>query len=448
MTPTSLKIDAGLWAMCAAAMAFAAILVAPAVLSGGDLYWHITAGRWMIENQAVLRIDMFSYTFAGQPWETRDWLAELLLALSYVGAGWSGVVALCAAAVAGAAGLLAFHLRRRHSDGFTLVWLGLAIVAGAGAVRALPYLLALPWMIVWTAGLAGTRDGRPPMRLLPVMLVWANLSASFVIGLALVAVLAAEAVATAKDSRLEVLRAWMVFAGCSLVLGLITPTGIGGLAHAIRALTVIGPVETVWPLVVALPVASVLLPQRKMLLRAVFLASLFVLALTSISGRLFFAAAAPLLVFGPAKGEEPLPFRLRPLAALVVLIVAATGLRLFVPVVRHDDATTPGAALAQVPATLRRQAVLNETGFGGFLIFHDVKPFIDSRPLYTSSFRARAAALADPGLLTATLRRYHIRWTILSPANPAAAAMDGIAGWHRLYKDQWAVVHVKNDVHS
>jgi len=426
-------------------MAFAAILAAPAVLSGGDLYWHIAAGRWMLENQAVLRIDMFSYTFAGQPWETRDWLAEVLLALSYVGAGWGGVVALSATVAAGAAGLLAFHLRRRHSDGFALIWLVLAVVAGAGAVRALPYLLALPCLIVWTAGLAGARDGRPSLRLLPVMLIWANLSASFVIGLVLVAVLAAEAVAAAKTSRLEVLRSWMVFAGFSLVLGLITPTGIEGLAHALRALTVIGPVASVWPLLVALPAASVLLPQRKILFRVVFLAGLFGLALTSASGRLLFAAAAPLLAAGPVKRDEPLPFGLRPAVALIVVVIAATGLRLFIPVVRHDDSTTPGAAFAQIPVALRHQAVLNEAGFGGFLIFHDVKPFIDSRPLYAASFRARAAATADPQVLTATLRRYHIRWTILSPESRAAAAMDGIPGWHRLYKDQWAVVHVKND---
>jgi hypothetical protein len=427
-------------------MVFAAILAAPAVLSGGDLYWHIAAGRWMIENQAVLRIDTFSYTVAGQAWETRDWLAELLLALSYVGAGWSGIVALSAAAAAGAAGLLAFALRRGCSDGLTAIWLGLAFVAGAGAVRALPYLIALPCMVAWLGWLVRARaqERSPPLGLLPVMLLWANLSASFVIGLGLVFALAAEAVVMAQGSRLRALRAWGLFAACSLGLSLVTPTGAPGLVHAVRALMAPAPIDSVWPLLVALPAASVLLPQRKMLLRVVFLAGLFVLALTSALGRLFFAAAAPLLAIGPTKGEEPLPFRLRPLAALVILVIAATGLRLLVPVIRADDHASPGAALAHVPTPLRRQAVLNEVGFGGFLIFNDVKPFIDSRPLYSPSFRARAAGLADPNLLTNTLTRYHIRWTILSPANPAAAAMDGIAGWHRLYRDQWAVVHVKN----
>ena len=84
MTPSSPRIDAGLWALCAAAFAFAAVLMMPVVLAGDALYWHVTAGRWMIDNQAVLRINLFSYAFAGDPWQNLDWLSELMLALAFV----------------------------------------------------------------------------------------------------------------------------------------------------------------------------------------------------------------------------------------------------------------------------------------------------------------------------------------------------------------------------
>ena len=56
-----------------------------------------------------------------------------------------------------------------------------------------------------------------------------------------------------------------------------------------------------------------------------------------------------------------------------------------------------------------------------------------------------ACDAASNSEIVVPLQRYHMRWTILSPKNPTATAMDGLAGWHRLYKDQWAVVHVKND---
>ncbi len=442
MTPSSHRIDAGLWAILAAAAVFAAVLVVPRVLAGGDLYWHIAAGRWMIENQQVLRIDPFSSTFQGQPWETRDWLAEILFAAAYVGAGWGGVLALTAAAAAGGTGLLAFHLARGRRAVFTAIWLVLAVITAAGAVRALPFLLALPCLVAWTGGLLRADEKGPSLHLLPVMLVWANLSSSFVIGLALTAVLAAEAILAAKEHRLTVARGWAVFAGGSLILGLVTPTGVPGLAHAIRALATTGPVINVLPLLVALPAASVLLPRRW--LRFVFLAGLFVLALTSTMGCLFFAATAPLLGAG-AQADENLKQPWRPLAALVLLALIATAVRIVVPVERHDDAATPQTALAQVPATIKRQPVFNDAAFGGFLIFSDVRPFLDSRPLYFESFRNRYAAIAAPGLLASTLTRYHVRWTILAPDNPTVKLMDGMTGWHRLYADQWAVVHVRND---
>ena len=443
MTPSSHQIDAGLWAFLAAAAVFAAVLVAPRVLAGGDLYWHIAAGRWMIENQQVLRIDPFSSTFQGQPWETRDWLAEILFAAAYVGAGWGGILALAAAAAAGGAGLLAFHLARGRRAVFTAIWLALAIITATDAVKALPFLLALPCLVAWTGGLLRAGAKGPSLKLLPVMLIWANLSSSFVIGLTLTVMLAAEAIIGAKENRLTVARFWAVFAGCALVLGLITPAGAPGLAHAIRALGVTGPVISLLPLLIALPAASVLLPRPRMALRFVFLAGLFVLALTSAAGCLFFAAIAPLFCAGPQE-DEVLKLQGRPLTALVLLALIAAAVRIAVPVERHDDAATPQTALAQVPATIKRQPVFNDAAFGGFLIFSDVRPFLDSRPLYFESFRNRYAAIRTPGLLASTLTRYHVRWTILAPDNPAVKLMDGMTGWHRLYADQWAVVHVWN----
>jgi hypothetical protein len=158
---------------------------------------------------------------------------------------------------------------------------------------------------------------------------------------------------------------------------------------------------------------------------------------------LFFAVTAPLLGAGPQEDEE-LKLQGRPLTALILLALIAAAVRIAVPVERRDDAATPQTALAEVPATVKRQPVFNDAAFGGFLIFHDVRPFLDSRPLYFESFRNRYAAITAPGLLANTLTRYHIRWTILAPDNPAVKLMDGMTGWHRLYRDQWAVVHVKN----
>jgi hypothetical protein len=444
VTPSSLRIDAGLWGLLAAALAFAAVLMMPAVLTGGDLYWHIAAGRWMIDNQAILRINLFSYTAAGDPWANQDWLSELLLAGAYVGAGWSGILALTATVAALAAGFTGFFLARGRRAAIAGLWLALALVTGAGAVRALPFFLALPCLIVWTGVLARAGEKGPPLHLLPVMLIWANLSSSFILGLLITGVLALEAIAFTTKDRLTVARGWAVFAGCALLISLVTPTGVFGVAQALKALRPSGPIETVLPLLVALPAAAMLLPQRRMVVRVIFLAGLLALALTNGPVRLALAVTAPILAAGSFE-DEPFKLAWRPLVALILVIVAAAAFRIGVPLTRGDDAFSPQTALAHVPASLKRQSVLNERSFGGYLIFREVKPFIDSRSIYSAVFRRRYQQTADAGLLAKTLTRYHIRWTILMPANPAVKTMDAMAGWHRLYTDQWAVVHVQND---
>ena len=104
-------------------------------------------------------------------------------------------------------------------------------------------------------------------------------------------------------------------------------------------------------------------------------------------------------------------------------------------------------ALAHVPREVQGEHVLNDYSFGGYLIFAGVRPFVDPRAeLYGDAFLKRYAQIIapDPGVLRDLLRRYDIRWTILSRQSPVAGEMDALAGWHRLYADNVAVVHIRD----
>lgn len=453
MTPLTSRIDAGLVALCAAAFALCAVLVAPAILDDGDLYWHIAAGRWMIDNQAVLRIDPFSSTFAGHAWQTQDWLAEVVLALAYVGAGWSAVLALTAAVAALSAGLLAWFLSRRLKGAVLVVVLLLSLICSAGVLLATPFVLALPFALIWTAGLVNARGERrsPSFKLLVVMLVWANLSGSFLAGLILVVVLGAEAAFEERSAR--ALRDWSLFAGFAVIISMITPYGIEGLAHAVRHIRIPQNTEirTLVPLLIALPAVAIMVQHRAAIkpFRIAVLTVLLVFALQDGPFQLLFAVAAPLLLAAvAAAGHTGLPraMALKPAAVFVGLALLAIGIRLMIPTERLDGPATPGAVFDHVPATLARSAVLNDVAFGGYLIFHDVRPFIDNRSLYSQAFRDRYGQMTRPdgALLSATLTKHRIRWTIFSSGNPAVGAMDGLRGWHRLYADRWAVIHVRD----
>ena len=43
-----------------------------------DLFWHLSAGRFMFDHGAVPRADFLSWTMAGRPWFDFEWLAQLI----------------------------------------------------------------------------------------------------------------------------------------------------------------------------------------------------------------------------------------------------------------------------------------------------------------------------------------------------------------------------------
>ena len=460
-------LSARVLALGAATVAFAVVLFVPSVLNDGDTYWHIAAGRWMLDNQAVLRIDPFSYTFAGHPWQTHEWLAECAMALAYVGAGWNGVVLLFGVAAALTAGLLARHLSRWLGGLSLAVTLLLALACVAGSLLARPHLLALPLLEIWTAALIIARDERraPSWKLLPLMLLWANLHASFLIGLALILPFALEAIVEESTARGAALRHWGLFAAAALAMALITPYGADGLIFPFRLMAMPslmqvgewGPTDfrIFQPLALAIAAALYVLLSRGARIkpvRIVVLLALLYLAVIHVRHHMLIAIVGALILGEPlARALDAVPQIDRPLRRVIlgfaVIIAALAGLRLSLPFERMDGATTPATALAHVPAALTKMAVFNDYAFGGYLIFNDVRPFIDSRAeLYGDDFLSRYAALIHPdkAALETTLAKRHVRWTILAPDNPAVGALDTMSGWHRLYADRWAVVHIRD----
>lgn len=155
------------------------------LLLDGDTYWHIATGNRILQHVAVPHRDPFSFTVAGAPWVDHEWLGEVLMALAYDTAGWSGLVLLTALALASALGLLCRALGRwlPPLPSFLLTLLGYLTVLSTLLCR--PHMLALPLLVVWGAGLARARaESRAPrFALVALMALWANLHGSFLFGL-------------------------------------------------------------------------------------------------------------------------------------------------------------------------------------------------------------------------------------------------------------------------
>ncbi len=225
---------------------------------------------------------------------------------------------------------------------------------------------------------------------------------------------------------------------------------------AMPALAAIGewqatPLSLAQPIVPVVAAALYILVTRRVRLsppRMILLLALAGLAFAHARHQIVFAVAAPLLLgepLGRALGERgEADGAWRPaMAAALALLLALGGLRLAQPLVRGDSAVAPMTALAAVPETLRARPVLNDYAFGGYLVFSGVRPFIDSRAeLYGEAMLENYAALIepDPAALRGTIRRYGIRWSILSPASPIVAELDAMPEWRRLHADRFAVV--------
>src|SRR5512146_2744339 len=136
--------------VAACAAAFAVVMFSPDVFNDGDTYWHIAAGRWMLEHRQVLHRDVFSYTHSGQPWMTHEWFSEILMALAYGAAGWNGILVLFSVSAAATAGVTA-HETGRKLGGISLpITIALAFVIMMPSVLARPHLLALTPLVAWT----------------------------------------------------------------------------------------------------------------------------------------------------------------------------------------------------------------------------------------------------------------------------------------------------------
>lgn len=456
-------------AALAASLALAVVLFAPQVLNDGDTYWHIATGRWILDHGAVPKADVFSYTRAGAPWQAHEWLSEVAMALSWRAAGWSGVVVLFGIAAAATAGQMALRLGKSLNGLALVLTLIVALASTAPSLLARPHLLVLPVLVAWLAELLAARDENRPPRLVfaLLMLLWANLHGSYVFGFLLAAPFGLEALLAAKtEDRFKVLRGWGLFGVASLAVCLITPHGLAGLIFPFKLMTM----STLYGIVewqasdfsklgsfeIALLATLFVCLSRGVkipVLRLLLLLFLVHMALQHSRHLLILAMTAPLILaqpLGEALGQTAPPKTerdWRPLAAFVALAWVLCGARVILPLTRVDNLTTPMTALAHVPGRITAMPVLNDYGFGGYLIYRGVKPYIDGRAdMYGDDFDdAYFKMLApDPAALDKTLEVNQVAWTILPPNHPLAPLMAGRSGWTRTYSDRFAVVDVRD----
>jgi hypothetical protein len=444
------------------------------LLNDPDTYWHIAVGRLILDQHTLPDADPFSATMRGTHWIANEWLAELAYALAYRLGGWVAVAALAAAAAAAAFGQLARSLLARWQPVPATIAILAALVLTAPHIVARPHVLSLPLMVAWTAALIRAADGarRPSWWLVPLMTLWANLHGSFIFGLALTGLIAAEAIWLEPPSlRLRTAKGWIVFGLLALAAACLNPYGPEmilatfrtlGLGQALSIInewrpqdfTNLGAYE-----VIVLAAAGLALWRGVRLppFRILMLLGLLHLSLAHARQADLLGMLAPLFLARPLAEQFSalaanhhaaerrsrlwlsVPASLLAFAAIAALVAARGG-------VTPAAANTPANALTAT----KSGPILNSYEFGGYLDFVGVAPFLDGRTdLYGEAFMVRymrAVRLENLPDFLRLLDDYHIETTLLTPATPAVGLLDRLPAWRRVYADDVAVVHARRAV--
>jgi hypothetical protein len=442
-----------------------------------DTQWQITVGQWIVDHHAVPHTDVYSFTMRGAPWISTQWLAQVLYAQVYAWFGWTGPVALAAAASAATFALLARYLVRNLSESAALVFVAVAVALTAPHLLARPHVLALPIMVAWIGGLIVAADRRqaPSFWLLPLMALWANVHGGFVFGLVMIAPIALDAVIQAEANQRTALAArWAVFAALALAAGCCTPYGWESLL-ASRKILELGsalPLITEWhtadfttlrPFEICLLGAIGLALYRGITLpplRIVILLGLVHMALSQGRAAEILALLSPLVLAGPlarqiggAKASSthspsPAPWPVRGMVVAGVAIVLVTGTLSLAAMHRFAPNTvnSPVEAVTELKR-LNVERVFNDYDFGGYLIASGVAPFIDGRTeLYGEKFfvdHHNASELIQPDSLFRLLEEHQIQATLMRTQSGAAQLLDRIDGWQKVYSDEIATIHLR-----
>ncbi len=447
------------------------VLAGNHLLIDPDTMWQIAIGRWILDHGAVPHTDVYSFTMRGQPWISTQWLAQVAYAEVFALAGWAGPVALAAACIAATFALFTRFLAKRLSESTTLVFVAAALALTAPHLLARPHVLALPVMVAWAGGLvqAADRRGAPSFLLLPLMTLWANLHGGFVLGLALMAPIALDAVLNAEASRRKSLALhWAAFAVTGIAASCVTPYGWNSLLASQRILALgealplimewrpadfssLGPLEVCLLLGFGLALyRGISLPP----LRIVLLLGMLHMALSQMRSLETFALLVPLFLAGPlakqiGAADDAKP-RVSPprvlFAGLAIALLAGTAV--YASVVRFEPHTrgSPVAAVTELKK-LNFTRVFNDYDFGGYLIANGVAPFIDGRTeLYGEKFfvdHNSASGLMKPENLFRLLEEYDIEATLMRTQSAATKLLDHIDGWQKVYADDIATIHVR-----
>lgn len=454
------------------------------VLSDPDIWWHIRLGADVWANRALPVTDTYSHTFYGQPFIAKEWLSQIIWFFAYSAGGWGGVLLLTIASVCTAAFMMfrefARHLRPVIAASLMLVFFFLT----SPIFNSRPHILTLPIIVLWSVSLFRAADCKtaPPMWLLPLMVLWANLHAGFTVGFMIAGFAAVHAIQEAGLGDRALLLKWAAFLVLCPAAALVHPylyqplvinfTMVAG-NEAVPYISEWQPFSAwnnrVHEIALILAFLALLLSRLRLgigkagllafslhmfLSHIRFVYALFLVCPLAISRAM--ALAFPLAAYERWKAEprDPVEKALASHAgkatiAIGALVLLTASFILTLANVRPRNFKSIEDAIGFAQTQHLNGNVLNSYEFGGPLIFHGIKTFIDSRAdqIFLNGFItsvAESRRIGNEKLLEGQLEKYGIGWTMLAAEDPRIVMLDRTPGWKRVYQSENVIIHARS----
>lgn len=347
-----------------------------------DFGWHISSGQYILEH-GVPSHDIYSYTMPTFPWIHHEWLADTgnYLVYHYLG-GYTALAVLYAGLWTAALWLITHAAKQR----LLILFAAILILPFAG-------IRAITWSMVFSAiliRLSNAQSDRARWCIPAIMLLWANMHGSFVVGLAYLA--------WRWLTKRELTSGLILLT--SVAVSIITPYGAGMYVEVFRTMTDASLHTNIseWmPLQLSLGIGiftgiwfAMLVfekrPWHKKIIR--FETLLLLMALSSVrQAPLFVLFALPTVLAGIKKLPKPTitaSVKRMIIAAVVLLLsvnIVLAAVEMHTSVSLDRESGYPSAIAAKLRAEPCNGNVFAGYNYGGYLIWKvpGEKLFIDGR---------------------------------------------------------------------
>ena len=419
-----------------------------ATIGDPDLFWHLAQGRQTV-TEGLARVDSFSWSVNGLPVLTDQWLGQAIWYEAYAALGWNGIIVLRALLVAATVTLIvaaALTAQRRPIVAVVAALPAIGLSRFAWTER--PQLMGLLCFAALILLLRASAERPRLLMAVPVLIVvWANLHASFALGLGVTAIFCGELWLRRPDARALAVGVVAV----SIAATLLTPSGVsiwtsasGHFLSPPRVIQEEGVPDVTQPYgmvfaFVLLAVLSTAMLSRPTVLRdvALIVPVLFV-SMTAARHTPFFAVASVPYLAGHA------PEAISAIASRLGINVRLPAFAPRVPSLRIDLATAaialavviaagfiargepnlspyPSGALSSLPPG---PGVVNDYDWGGFLIWYApaTPVFIDGRlfPYTGDALRDYETLVSLGPTWRDVLARRGARALLVKPGSPVA----------------------------